>query len=76
MNAILYKMKADYLRYIYECLAGEDGLLVSSTNENNFKFFNTPENFNDDLETKQQREINIEEGDIDCIICNPNFLAD
>jgi hypothetical protein len=29
INATLYKMKADYLRYIFECLGGDDGLLIS-----------------------------------------------
>jgi len=27
IDATLYKMKADYLRYIYECVSGEDSLL-------------------------------------------------
>ena len=27
LNALFFKMKADYLRYIYECLAGDNGLL-------------------------------------------------
>ena len=27
IDAILYKMKADYLRYIYECVSGDDSLL-------------------------------------------------
>ena len=27
LDALFYKMKADYLRYIYECLSGESGLL-------------------------------------------------
>lgn len=27
LNAIFYKMKADYMRFIYECLSGDSGLL-------------------------------------------------
>lgn len=46
LTAILYKTKADYLRYIYECLSGDDGLLVTK----DFEIFNTPETFDDDLE--------------------------
>ena len=31
LNALFYKMKADYLRYIYECLSGDNGLLYGVT---------------------------------------------
>ena len=27
MDAIFHKMKADYLRYIWECLSGDDSIL-------------------------------------------------
>lgn len=30
LNAFFLKMKADYLRYIYECLSGDNGLLGSN----------------------------------------------
>lgn len=29
LNALFCKMKADYLRYIYECLSGDNGLLAA-----------------------------------------------
>lgn len=32
LNAFFVKMKADYLRYIYECLSGDNGLLGSKKN--------------------------------------------
>ena len=28
IDAIIYKMKADYLRYIWECISGDDSLLA------------------------------------------------
>lgn len=62
-------MKADYLRNIFECLAGDAGLLQSK----NCDAFNVPENFNDDLNGVYNMEINRDEIEIDCIICNPNF---
>ena len=36
LNATLYKIKADYLRYIYECLQGEDGLLADNSEKELF----------------------------------------
>lgn len=29
LNSLFCKMKADYLRYIYECLSGDNGLLAN-----------------------------------------------
>ena len=28
LNALLHKMKADYMRFIYECLTGDNGILA------------------------------------------------
>ena len=33
LNALFVKMKADYLRYIYECLSGDNGLLQYNMND-------------------------------------------
>ena len=65
MNAILYKMKADYLRYIFECLSGDDGLL-------NSEVFQQEEMFLDDAQTRFDNEISSDDIVIDCEICNPN----
>jgi hypothetical protein len=56
-------MKADYLRFVFECLSGEDGLL-------NNPAFQVPEAFGDDTEARLKNEIS-KEKDIDCEICNP-----
>ena len=37
LKALFYKLKADYLRYIYECLSGDNGLLYGDTEKRNFK---------------------------------------
>lgn len=63
LDAILYKMKADYLRYIFECLNGDDGLLK---NDEKFRhgdkiLTRTPERFDDDTEEREKREINKDE---------------
>jgi len=60
---MIYKMKADYLRYISECLCGEDGLLTNIVSE---------EKFDDDMEDKLKNEIR-KEAQIDCWLCNENF---
>jgi len=36
LNALFCKMKADYLRYIHECLSGDNGLLANY-NDDRFK---------------------------------------
>ena len=36
-NALFYKIKADHLRYVYECLSGDDGLLFKDLKKRNFK---------------------------------------
>lgn len=65
LNATLYKMKADYLRYIAECLFGDDGLLC----KRNFPtLFNFRETFNDDKIEKIANEITVEMV-VDCEIC-------
>lgn len=33
LNALFCKMKADYLRYVYECLSGDNGLLANNRKE-------------------------------------------
>jgi hypothetical protein len=51
MNAIMYKMKADYLRYIFECINGDDGLLKNRQqflDEENKVLTDIPESFDDD----------------------------
>ena len=60
---MLYKMKADYLRYISECLNGDDGLLTNIVEE---------ETFDDDMESKQKNEIR-KEGEVDCWLCNDKY---
>lgn len=52
LNALFYKMKADYLRYIYECLSGENGLLVD---------FTLKVSFVEDLEIRIKNDISEEE---------------
>lgn len=37
LNALFYKMKADQLRYIYECMSGDNGLYVPYQTDNKFK---------------------------------------
>lgn len=37
LNCWLYKIKADYLRFVYECLSGEDGLLKGCDQKHDFK---------------------------------------
>ena len=36
VDALFFKMKADYMRYIYECLSGVNGLLAGSQETHNF----------------------------------------
>lgn len=36
IDAYFYKMKADYLKYIYECLDGDNGLLANCDKKHNF----------------------------------------
>lgn len=66
IEALLYKMKADYLRYIFECISGDQGLLVTQTDP----CFFAPEAFDDDVESRVKHEIRREEN-IGCLICNP-----
>ena len=67
LNALFYKMKADYLRYIYECLAGDNGLLAGTD-----PILSQPLSFAEDLKKRNNNEIS-EEGHVDCDICNPMF---
>ncbi len=60
VDAMLYKMKADYLRYISECITGDDGLLTNIVES---------ESFDDDLLDKEKNEIR-KEAQIDCWLCN------
>lgn len=57
-------MKADYMRYIYECLKGEDGILA-----NNFK----TEDFSSYIKQRESAEISTEDECIDCELCNPEY---
>lgn len=52
LDALFYKMKADYLRYIYECLSGDNGLLYGIDNTENFKEL---------LKRRTKKEISIDE---------------
>jgi len=45
-------MKADYLRYIYECLSGDNGVLYGITNT---------EDFTDLLKSRVKKEISLDE---------------
>lgn len=37
LKALFFKLKADYLRYIYECLSGDNGLLYGDTKKRSFR---------------------------------------
>lgn len=68
VNAYLYKMKADYLRFIYECVTGDNGL---------FYGYDKKEVFLQYIKDKEKMEITTEEGDdVDCEICNENYYPD
>ena len=57
-------MKADYLRYIYECLSGDNGLLYGDTHQRNFAA---------DIELRAKNEIASDaEDEIDDDYENPN----
>ena len=56
-------MKADQLRFIYECLSGENGLLYLDTETHDFL---------ENIKNADENEI-VEEALIDCEICNKNF---
>jgi len=49
LNAFFVKMKADYLRYIYECLSGDNGLLAARKMEKS--------SFKDDIDTIEAFQI-------------------
>jgi len=65
-------MKADYLRYIYECVSGDDGLLSG--------YEESLERFDDDIANKEQNEIgdkSEQDADEYCEICfNKNIKND
>jgi hypothetical protein len=62
-------MKADYLRYIYECLSGDNGLLVGTD-----EILGQRVSFTDELSERNKNEISEEEaGHVDCDICNPSY---
>ena len=71
-------MKADYMRYIYECLSGDNGLLVSTD-----EILGQKTSFKDLLLKRQQNEIeggSAENDDnyssVDCDVCNPSLEHD
>lgn len=73
LNALLYKMKADYLRYIFECLNGDDGLLKNDqifTDDDGVVLTRQKERFDDDTEQRFKNEINRFEKQITCLFCN------
>jgi hypothetical protein len=45
-------MKADYLRYIYECLSGDNGLLYGNIKT---------EDFTEQLKNREKKEISLHE---------------
>ena len=63
MNSLLYKMKADYLRYIFECLNGDDGLLKNDEQftQDGIAYNRIIEQFNDDTKEREKAEIRQEE---------------
>ena len=61
---MLFKMKADQMRLIYECLSGENGLLYNDTERKNFFEF---------IKNKDSKEIAIDEDIVDCELCNKNY---
>eukprot|EP00356_Strombidium_inclinatum_P015164 CAMPEP_0170482330 /NCGR_PEP_ID=MMETSP0208-20121228/2393_1 /TAXON_ID=197538 /ORGANISM="Strombidium inclinatum, Strain S3" /LENGTH=402 /DNA_ID=CAMNT_0010755157 /DNA_START=112 /DNA_END=1317 /DNA_ORIENTATION=- len=68
INAYLYKMKADYLRFIYECLSGDNGLLNGKEEKESFLKY---------IKKKDAMEITTDDGDeVDCEICNANYYPD
>lgn len=74
-NALLYKMKGDYLRFIFECLNGDDGLLKNDqmfTDEDGIVLIRQKEPFDDDIEERFKTEINRFEKQITCHLCNKN----
>jgi len=56
-------MKADYLRFIYECLSGDNGLLYGQEKKEIFLQY---------IKNKESMEISNEE-EVDCEICNDNY---
>lgn len=75
-------MKADYLRYIFECLDGDDGLLKNDemftiTQDGKVKVLSRQkERFDDDTEDRLKNEINRFEKQITCQVCNMSNEAD
>lgn len=76
-NALLYKMKADYLRYIFECLDGDDGLLRNEIQftEGGKLLTLEKEAFDDDIEERMAKEIG-DDKKISCLFCNPEEKDD
>ena len=66
LNAILFKMKADQMRLIYECLSGENGLLYGQEQQQR-------EVFAEFIKNKDKKEIAVDDDFIDCELCNKNF---
>lgn len=58
LNAFFVKMKADYLRYIYECLSGDNGLLGSKKNIKSI--------YKDDIDLIEMKQIKDTES-VDCV---------
>ena len=48
VKALFFKLKADYLRYIYECLSGDNGLLAGDKKKRSFV---------EEIERRKKREI-------------------
>lgn len=67
LNAILYKMKADQMRLIFECLSGENGLLYELEEKKIYFEY---------IKNKDKREISVDDDIIDCELCNPNYDPD
>lgn len=61
-------MKADYLRYIFECLQGDNGLLHKDW---------TKQSFEEAIELREAAEINFSSVDDDttCDMCDPIYYS-
>lgn len=65
-------MKADYLRYIYECLSGENGLLGGGDD-----ILNQRTSFTQEIQERKKNDASLNEDpdvpDVDCDICNDEY---
>ena len=78
LNALFFKMKADYMRYIYECLSGDNGLLSSTDcalgQKSSFLLLLRERNDNEIEGSSDTNDENYAK--VDCDVCNPKFDQD